>query len=106
MTHTTGEPKLSLIEWQAVAIGLQDAATFGCRDAPKPGSLRNGLSRLSRMLTGIEPPKPLADPRLEAVRNFVCATQRHRRAADEFAPALEAQGFNRAQIEAIALLSA
>src|SRR3546814_6213633 len=99
---TTEKPRLSRIEWQAVSIGLQDAAKCGCGELPRPGSLR---SRLSRMLTGIAAPRPLADPRLEAVRNFVCATQRHRRRADEYATALEQQGFNRAQIEALALLS-
>lgn len=101
----TDEPKLTRIEWQAVSIGLQDAAKCGCGGPAQPGSLRSRLSRLSHMLTGIEPPRPLADPRLEAVRNFVCATQRHRRPADEYAPALEQHGFNRAQIEALALLS-
>lgn len=106
MAPTTETPKLSRIEWQAVSIGLQDATQCGCGDLPKPGSLRSGLSRLTRMLTGIEGPRPFADPRLEAVRNFVCATQRHRRPADEFAPALLDQGFSRAQIDALALLSA
>jgi hypothetical protein len=106
MTPTTEVPKLSRIEWQAVSIGLQDAAKCGCGDLPKPGSLRRGISRLSRMLTGIEGPRPFADPRLEAVRNFVCATHRHRRRADEYAAALLEQGFNRAQIDAFALLSA
>lgn len=105
MSRTTEKPRLSRIEWQAVSIGLQDAARCGCGDVTKPGSLRSRLSRLSRMLTGIEPPKPFADPRLEALRSFVCASQRHRRRADEYAPALEQQGFNRAQIEALALLS-
>lgn len=100
---TTDKPRLSRIEWQAVSIGLKDAAKCGCGGLPRPGSLG---SRLSRMLTGIETPKPLADPRLEAVRNFVCATQRHRHRAEEYAPALLEQGFNRAQIEALALLSA
>ena len=100
MTPTTEVPKLSRIEWQAVSIGLQDAAKCGCRDLPR------GISRLSRMLTGVEGPRPFADPRLEAVRNFVCATRRHRRRADEHAPALLEQGFSRAQIEALALLSA
>ena len=100
------EPKLSRIEWQAVSIGLRDAATCGCGDRPRSGSFGIRLSRLWRMLTGIDGARTLADPRLEALRNFVCASQRHRRPADEYAPALEAQGYNRAQIEAIALLSA
>ena len=93
------EPKLSRIEWQAVSIGLRDAATCGCGDRPRSGSF-------GMRLTGIDGARTLADPRLEALRNFACASQRHRRPADEYAPALEAQGYNRAQIEAIALLSA
>ncbi len=100
------EPKLSRIEWQAVSIGLRDAATCGCGAAPRPGSLGMRLSRLWRTVTGIEGTRALADPRLEALRNFVCASQRRRRPADEYAPALEQHGFNRAQIEAIGLLSA
>lgn len=105
MTRETEQPKLNRTEWQAVSIGLQDAARCGCGDLSRSGSLRSRLSRLGRILTGIEAPKPFADPRLEALRSFVCATQRHRRRADEYAPALEQQGFNRAQIEALALLS-
>jgi len=105
MTRTTEAPKLGRIEWHAVSIGLQDVAKCGCGDIPKPGSLRSGLTSLSRMMTGIEPPRPLADPRLEAVRKFVCVTQRLRRRADKYAPALEEQGFNRAQIETLALLA-
>lgn len=100
---TTKKPRLSRIEWQAVAVGLKDAARCGCGRPPAPRSLGR---RLSRLLTGIEAPTPLADPRLEAVRNFVCATQRQRRPAEEYAPALLEQGFSRAQIEALALLSA
>jgi hypothetical protein len=48
----------------------------------------------------------LLDPRVEALRTFVCATHRARTAAVEYSAELERVGFNRAQIEAVALLSA
>jgi hypothetical protein len=105
VTDATTEPQLSRTEWQAVSIGLQDAARYGCRVPPRPGSLLSGLARLWRLLTGAEAPGRLADPRLEALRDFVCATRRRRRPADEVAPALLEQGFNGAQIKALALLA-
>ena len=105
MTDATQEPRLSRTEWQAVSIGLQDAARVGCRIVPHPGSLRSGLSRLGRLLTGVDLLGGLADARLEALRNFVCATRRRRLRADEFAPALLEQGFNPRQIDALALLA-
>ena len=57
------EPKLSRIEWQAVSIGLRDAATCGCGDRPRSGSFGMRLSRLWRMLTDL--------PRDAATRRFV-----------------------------------
>ncbi len=103
MTHANSDPHLSRPEWRAVSIGLQDAAKCGCGDLP--GSWFHGLTRLARRLTGRPEPEPLADRRLEALRNFVCATQRRRRRADEFVPDLLEQGFNRRQVEALTLLT-
>lgn len=93
---------LSNLEWQAVAVALNDASRCGCGQTGKPGIAR----RVMRALTGIEAPRPLADPRLEAVRTFVCETNRHRRIAADHVPALRRHGFNERQVDALALLSA
>jgi hypothetical protein len=98
-------PALDPIEWNTVAIALQDAdrsAWF----APEQGSLRSKFGRLYTRLTGNAPARPLADPRLDTLRRFVDATRRTRRVAEQLVPAMIAQGFNRAQVDAIAMLSA
>ena len=95
-------PDLSQAEWRAVSIALKDDGTGGCAG----GSGDGVMARLMRALTGNDRPRPLADPRLEAVRSFVCATRRARRPAERLAPTLAAQGFNDRQIEALALLAA
>ena len=98
-----GEPKLNRTDWQAVSIAFNDAADCGCGDAgAKPGL----LGRFYGALTGNEPRRPLADPRLEAIRRFVCETRRSRRRADAHVPGLVEQGFTRDQIDALAFLSA
>ncbi|MFD1952119.1 hypothetical protein ACFSGX_15200 [Sphingomonas arantia] len=95
-------PDLTRLEWQAVSVALNDASRCGCGTAGKPGVAR----RLYRALTGIEGPRPLADPRLEAVRSFVGATSRRRRIAEDHVPALHDLGFNDRQVDALARLSA
>lgn len=105
MATLAQHPKLTTLEWSTVAIALNDASRCGCAPAADASSAR--LSR--RIATAIfgrsNRPNGLADPRLEAIRQFVCATSRHRKPAAELAPGLAAQGFNQAQIDAIALLS-
>ncbi|UYY78470.1 hypothetical protein [Sphingomonas sp. R1] len=97
-------PELSQIEWAAVSVAFQDAAACGCTavSATVRPSL---LGRMADTLFGARRPTPLADPRLEAIRQFVCATRRHRTPAADLVPALADHGFNPAQIEAIALLA-
>ena len=104
MIRSTDDPELNRSEWHAVSIGLREAAKCGC--GAMPGSWLAGLTRFARRLTGRPESEPPADPRLEALRNFICATKRLRRRADEYVPDLLEQGFNRRQVEAIALLSA
>ncbi len=100
---TNTMPALSTAEWRAVRVAFNDAADARCGGiTAEPGR----LSRLFTMLTGIEPKRPLADPRLETLRSFVCETRATRREASALVPALSAQGFNRAQIRALALLAA
>ncbi|MBU3078932.1 hypothetical protein [Sphingomonas quercus] len=94
-------PALSQTEWKAVTVAINDAANCGCASG-EPGR----LGRIFAALTGIERPKPLADPRLEALRLFVCDTRRSRKPAESLVPALIDQGYNPAQVRAIALLAA
>ena len=96
------DPTLSQLEWQAVSGALAHASECGCGNPDNPRL----ASRLLRALTGSEGPRPLADPRLEAVRTFVCETNRHRRIAKHHVPALLDDGFNDRQVDALALLSA
>ena len=98
---TLASPSLTRSEWQAVSIALNDAASTTCASGETPGL----LGKLYVALTGNQPKRPLADPRLETIRRFVCASRRHLQAAETIAPELEAQGFSHAQVEALALLS-
>ena len=95
-------PMLSTAEWRAVSVAFNDAADVRCGVSAKQGR----LSRIFTALTGIEPKRPLADARLEALRGFVCQTRSTRKEAAELVPTLMEQGFNRAQISALALLAA
>lgn len=100
--HTA--PQLSQTEWAAVSVAFQDAAACGCSavSGAEPPSL---LGRIAEALFGTRRPTPLANPRLEAIRQFVCTTRRQRKPAADLVPMLADHGFNSAQIEAIALLA-
>jgi len=89
--------RLTREEWRAVAIALRDAGNHhACR--------RTGLlARLYRALTGNRPPNRLADPRLEAIRSFVVEVRRLRPNVSAMSGLMQI-GFNRRQIEALALL--
>jgi hypothetical protein len=102
--HAHATPELSRLEWSAVSVALQDAAKCDCAAAEAAGR-RSVIGRSLELLVGSRRPNPLADPRLEAIRRFVCTTRRRRRPAAELAPALADHGFTAAQIDAIALLS-
>jgi hypothetical protein len=99
-------PDLSKTEWMAVSVAFQDAADCGCAIPPAPGSFRARLNKLARRLFGGEANTPLADPRLEALRRFVCTTRVKRRPVERYADNLMDQGFTRSQVDALALLSA
>ena len=98
----TASPELTENEWRAVSVALNDAAGHGYVAPDGSGP----FSRLLAWFTGIEARRPLADPRLEALRAFVCTTRARRAAAVEFVPALAKHGYNDRQIAAIALLAA
>jgi hypothetical protein len=101
-SQTMALPALNRTEWQAVAIAMNDADVYSCGADAQPGA----LARLFRAVTGTPVPQPLADPRLESLRRFVCATRRSRRPAEQHIPALLDHGFNQAQVQALALLAA
>lgn len=104
MVDDQAQPHLTAAEWQAVAVALRDADRFACA---APGDAAEGaLSRLFRAITGIERPRPLADPRLDAVRRFVCASRRNMARAREIAGELLALGYSRDQIEALRIVAA
>lgn len=95
-------PTLTDREWQAVSTALSDAGRQGCAAARPAG-------RFWRVLRGIlgsrRSPAP-ADPRLEAIRSFVCEARRSRRVPEQQVPQLIAEGFNRDQAIALAMLAA
>lgn len=98
-------PELTHLEWSAVAVALQDAHRCGCAEASAPNKA-GIVERLTLKLFGRRRPTGFADPRLETVRKFVCATSRRRGRADEYVPSLAQHGFSPSQIDALALLAA
>lgn len=95
-------PALSRVEWQAVTVALRDAERLPCGGVPR----REGaLVRSWRWLTGIEAPRPLADPRLEAIRRFVCAVRSNSGRLRDVMPELLGLGYTPAQIEALRLVA-
>jgi hypothetical protein len=104
MIDIEAQPHLTNAEWQAVTVALRDAERFACAGSLEEPEGR--LSRLFRSLFGIEQPRPLADPRLDAVRRFVCASRRNVARAREIASELIALGYSRDQIEALRIVAA
>lgn len=92
-------PHLSTADWRAVA----DAIAIG---ETSDGSLFGRIGeRVKFALTGIETPHPPLDPKVKAIREFVAATRREQRLAEDRAAALRANGFSSDQVPALALLS-
>jgi hypothetical protein len=77
-------PRLSPAEWQDVQAALTAVADCGCS------------TRRTAMVS----------PKMRPLRDFLCESGRARRISEPHVPALAAQGFSRAQIEAMALLGA
>ena len=104
MVDVATQPRLTTAEWQAVTVALRDVERFTCA---APASQREGrFSRLFRAVTGIEKPTALADPRLDAIRRFVCASRRNVARARDIAAELVAFGYSRDQIEALRMVAA
>lgn len=97
--NQTAIPQLSNADWRVVA----DAIAIGeTRDSSLFGRLGE---RVKLALTGVEAPHPAVDPKVKAIRDFVAATRREQRLAEDRAAALLANGFSSDQVAALALLS-
>ncbi|MEC3908999.1 hypothetical protein U5A82_00460 [Sphingobium sp. CR2-8] len=100
-------PHLSPAEWRDVKATLNAVAGCGCGKASVARTFKMRFGHLLRPSMG--PPKAAAtslSAPLRPVRDFLCETGRTRRLAERHIPTLTAQGFSRAQIEALALLGA
>ena len=74
MMEDLPQESLSRQELLAVRIGIADAAC-GCREPAAPRAELGWFARVMLWLLGDHAPRPLASPRLEVVRRFVCATR-------------------------------
>ncbi len=100
-------PRLSPAEWQDVRTTLAAVADCGCGPSIEASASRSRFARTINRLIGA--PKNRKTPlpaHLAPVRDFICETGRTRRVAETHIPTLAAQGFSRAQIDALALLGA
>ena len=91
-------PPLSALEWKVVSLAMREAG-----DAVRAEG-RGWLTRLFGSATGLRPKLPLADPRLETLRRFVCRV-RDRADVSELKPRLIELGFHPNQIKAVAMLA-
>ncbi|AGH48262.1 hypothetical protein G432_02675 [Sphingomonas sp. MM-1] len=91
---------LSAREWQVIGLAINEA-----RRAAGSG-IASRWRRMFGLLTGIEAPRPLADPRLEALRGFVCAARTGRSGAETLAARLMELGFSADQVSAVRMLAA
>ncbi len=93
---------LSALEWQVIGLAIREAGRFG------GGRIRAATRwrRFVGFVTGNDTLRPLADPRLETLRSFVCAARNGHRAAERFAGRLLEMGFTRDQVGAVRMLAA
>lgn len=96
---------LSEVERQAVELGVLDADRGWFVPGHEDG-LGARLARLSRTISGQRGRQPLANARLELVREFAFWTHRRHRPAEQLIPALVRQGYRPDQIGTFAALAA
>lgn len=93
-------PPLSALEWKVVSLAMREAG-----DAGAGGTRRRGwFGRMIDGTVGLRPKLPLADPRLETLRRFVCRV-RDRADVSELKRRLVELGFHPNQISAVAMLA-
>lgn len=86
----------SALEWKVVSLAM--------REANDRGEPKGWLSRLFHSMTGLAPKMPLADPRLETLRRFVCKVRARADIADMTAR-LQEFGYSARQLAALAQLA-
>lgn len=99
-------PHLTHAEWQDVRSALVAVADCGCGETRGPTSLWSRVGRSAGFVVRRAETGPALPPDLASIRDFLCETGRSHSLAERHIPALSAQGFSRAQIEALALLDA
>lgn len=92
---------LSREDWLAASIGAQDAARFGCRQPAAPRETLGWLARALVWVMGDDRPRPLANPRLEAMRRFGCAVRQGHQPGVVLVSALHTLGVQPAQLAQI-----
>ncbi len=90
-------PPLSALEWKVVTLAMREAGRTATRR-------RGWLRRMIDGGAGTRPNLPLADPRLETLRRFVCRV-RDRADASELKHRLLEFGFHPNQISAVAMIA-
>ncbi|RYD89784.1 MAG: hypothetical protein EOP61_30890 [Sphingomonadales bacterium] len=96
----TSTPPLSALEWKVVSLAMREAGEAGAG-----GTRRRGwFGRMIDGTTGLRPKLPLADPRLEMLRRFVCRLCA-RADVSELKPRLIELGFHPSQISAVAMIA-
>ncbi|ATE63182.1 hypothetical protein [Rhizorhabdus dicambivorans] len=95
----TQVPPLSALEWKVVSLAIREAGEMGCG-----AGKRSRLARLFGGVSGFRPKLPLADPRLETLRRFVC-TLRDGAELSELKRRLIEFGFHPGQLSAVAMLA-
>jgi hypothetical protein len=93
-------PTLSALEWKVVSLAMREAGEIGCVD----GLSRSWIGRFVRRASGAAPKMPLADPRLETLRRFVCRV-RGRADVSDLSNRLTEFGYSQNQISAVAMLA-
>ncbi|WP_232475827.1 hypothetical protein [Flavisphingomonas formosensis] len=105
MTHDFEAPQLSPLEWKVVALALREAGDRGCGGYTPPSRVGTFFRSVLRILTGYQGQLPLADPKLETLRRFVCTARGHAEAAADLGRKLVELGFSKGQVAAVAMLA-
>ena len=96
---------LSRVELQAIEVGIRDADS-GWFISGDGRSYRSRLAKLVRAITRRRGRQPLADAKLELLRDFASRTHRQHRPAEQLIPKLMAHGYGPEHISSFASLAA
>jgi hypothetical protein len=97
-------PALTRQDWMAARIGIADAAACNCREPAVPASELSRFSRVILWLFRDRAPIPLANPRLEMLRRFFCATRAGHKPSVAVVSELQRLGVQPAHLASIANL--